>query len=60
MKVLNKLAPGINFIAIETSAGNVERIDFKEAELLLRDLKEALYDNSRIIVRDEEGVFIYE
>ena len=60
MKVLNKLAPGINFIAIETSAGDVERIDFKDAEKLVRDLKEALYDNPKTIVKNEEGVYVYE
>ena len=60
MKVLNKLEPKVNYIAIEVIDDVVVRLNFKEAEKLYDDLQEALYDTPKDIVKNEEGIYVYE
>ena len=60
MRVLNKLDPGVNYIAIEVDHNRVKRLNYKEAEILFRDLKEALYDEPVTIYQDDKGDYRYE
>lgn len=60
MKVLNKLEPKVNYIAIEVVEDVVVRLDFKKAEKLYNDLQDALYDTPKDIVINEEGIYVYE
>lgn len=60
MRVLNKLGPNQNFIAIETPKGEIIKLEFVAAEQFSIDLNNALYDRPPRLVQDEDGDYRYE
>lgn len=55
MKVLNKLSPHVDFIAIETPKGEIVRLIDVKAEKLIHELIEAVYGDDVILDFKEEA-----